>query len=450
MHRLVLVVALGVVATEARAVSVLTVGKRAVFRDRGGTASALVTVGRDRAFATLADPTCGGGDTMRLQVASYPTATFRVDAQDLVELPCAGWKKRAGSFVYRDPAGSVGGVRKVVYGHARLLARFQGGSYRPIPAPVGYAELWIEIGGKRLLARFHNFRRNEAGLVVSRKPSSSAATGEAAFWDVLHGTDASEGRESVALHCLERSIARDRKDGRSHFLLAMLHLYRFAQSTMRFDQVAATPAAELAAANRSFEAAVPLLWNGTRGDSRVPGFAAGAKFALGIARGDDGLAAAGLGDLEAAVAVNPFFNVFDLIPVAQAVSATDARYARVFELMKTYLEDPDTLACVVTQPEICADRGLAPRNVAGALMLFGDLYAKAAGLDPANVAQAETWYAIAAAGASVVPGYRFADALAARVGHAAERAALYLDADPSNDPLIIGAGPEACASCHNQ
>jgi hypothetical protein len=228
----------------------------------------------------------------------------------------------------------------------------------------------------------------------------------------------------------------------------MLHLYRFGQATTSYTDVDAAAEADLVAANEWFAKALPLLWDGTAGDSRVPGFVAAAKFSLGIVRNDAALQAEGLADLEAAVAANAFFNVFDLIPVAQATAADDPRFAQVFGLMKSYLDDPDTLSCVVTQPEICADSGLAPRNVAGALMLFGDLYAKAGGLDPAYLTQAETWYGIAKAGALALPGYRFLDAVEARVGHAAERAALHQDADPSNDPPLIGAGAEACAVCH--
>jgi hypothetical protein len=193
---------------------------------------------------------------------------------------------------------------------------------------------------------------------------------------------------------------------------------------------------------------VPLLWDGQRGDSRVPGFAAAAAFSLGVVDGDAAMQARGLADLEAAVAVNAFFNVFDLIPAVQALPPSDPRFQQVVPLLASYIADPDTLQCVVTQPEICSDQGLAPRNVAGALLLFGDLYAKAAVIDPSYLAQAETWYGIAAFGASQRPGYLFADAVTARVGHAAERTALYLDADPGNDPPLVGAGPEACAVCH--
>jgi len=84
-------------------------------------------------------------------------------------------------------------------------------------------------------------------------------------------------------------------------------------------------------------------------------------------------------------------------------------------------------------------------------MLFGDVFVKGGVLDPANVLAAQNlYYPIAQAGASTAPNYLFVDAVAERVGpgKAAARAALYQDADPTNDPQIIGAGPQACAVCH--
>jgi hypothetical protein len=446
--RRALVVATLAVTLDAHAVTVLTVGKSAVFRRRDGVASAVVRFGHDPAFAAVADPTCTGGATMTLQVAAYPQATVRVDAQPVLTLPCERWKRRRSGFVYRDPDGTAGGVRKVVYGRSRFLVRFEGGTYRHVAGPVGYAELWIEIAGTRLVGRFHDFRTNEADRIVARQPSAVAAAGEAGFWSILHGVDHSPARQEKTLALLTRAVEHDRHDGRSAFLLAMLHLYRFGQSTIRYDDVSAAARAELVAANDAFARAVPLLWDGQRGDSRVPGFAAAATFGLGVVDRDAALQAKGLTDLEAAVAVNPFFNVFDLIPVVQALAPSDPRFQQIVPLLAGYIADPATLQCVVTQPEICSDQGLAPRNVAGALLLFGDVYAKAAALDSSYLAQAETWYGIAAFGASQRPGYLFADAVAARVGHAADRAALYQDADPTNDPPLVGAGPEACAVCH--
>src|SRR5689334_20967501 len=85
------VAAIGIAATllamPARAITVVTVGKTAVLRQAKGGASALFRVGRDPAFATLVDPTCAGGGSMTLQVASYPVASARVDALAKAPLP---------------------------------------------------------------------------------------------------------------------------------------------------------------------------------------------------------------------------------------------------------------------------------------------------------------------------------------------------------------------------
>jgi hypothetical protein len=429
----------------ADALTVLTVGKSAVFR-HGGAASAVVRVGRDPALARPADVTCGGGATLTLQLAAYPTARARVDAAPAVALPCDRWRRVRGGFVYRAADAAPGGVRLVVYRTSGFEARFGGAAYRPMAGPVGWVECWIGVGAERLLARVHDFRRNDDRLVATRPQSRAAAAGERAFWDVLHGVDDSATRQATALRLLTAATRHDARDGRAAFLLAMLHLYRFGQATTRFDAVPPAARADLAAATRAFARAEPLLWRPGRGDSRVPGFAAAAEYALGVVDRDASLRAAGLAHLDAAIAVNGFFNVFDLIPVAQATAPTDPLFADVVRRFDAYLGAQDTLQCPFTQPEICADQGLAPRNTVGALLLFGDVYAKGAALDPADVAKAETWYTLAQG--LDRPGYRFESALAARVGHAAERAALYADADPANDPPFIGAGREACAMCH--
>jgi hypothetical protein len=47
-------------------------------------------------------------------------------------------------------------------------------------------------------------------------------------------------------------------------------------------------------------------------------------------------------------------------------------------------------------------------------------------------------------------GWRFAGLYADRLATLDARVAAYRDADPSNDPPIVGAGAEACASCHHR
>ena len=94
------------------------------------------------------------------------------------------------------------------------------------------------------------------------------------------------------------------------------------------------------------------------------------------------------------------------------------------------------------QPEVCGNSGLAPTALQGTFVLFGDFYAKAGDVDAAR-----QWYQF---GAAFESGWRFAGMYADRLATVEARVAAYQDDDPANDPLIVGAGAEACASCHNR
>lgn len=441
---IVALAALGVAggATESRALTVLTTGKVAVSKDRPGTARDVgrFRFGKDPALRPLVDPRCPGESAV--QVAFYPQATQRLVARPLAVLPCANWKARGAGYVYNDPAAGQSGVRSILYLPSKLVIKLKGPGFEPVAGPVGYLEVWFTVGDERYLGRFHNFGRNDAAVIVTRKPSTAAARGEAAFWDVLHGNDSSAAREAQCIAALTTATKRAPRDGRSHFLLGMMHLYRFGQATVDYGDVSVFARQEIDAAHRAFQAAVPLLWDGASGDSRVPGFAAAAKYAKAVVDDDAPLQAEAVEDLNEAVAINQFFNVFDLIPIAQAAPAGDPLFQAVFAEVDAYLNAPGTLACVQSQPEICANDGLAPHNAEGALVLFGDLYAKAG-----DLGQAQLFYALARL--SVQPGtWQFQAVLDDRVANAATRVALYQDADPANDPPIVGAGPEACAVCH--
>jgi tetratricopeptide (TPR) repeat protein len=434
------------VAGSARAdgLTVLTVDKVATFKRGRG----VVRVGRDPRLAQAPSPLCP--TQTAVEISSYPEPTQRVVVATTVALDCARWRAKRGEFVYDDPA-ATGGVRSVRYGRSGLLMRFGGKEFVPPTGPVGYVQAWFTVGGTRFNARLHNFKRNAPGALVSRKPSAAAATGERAFWSVLHHdwqNPADEASlEATALDCFTKAARADKRDGWSRFLLGMTHLYRFGQDVDRYDAFSDFARGEIEAAYTAFQQAVPRLWDpGTRrGDSRVPGFAASATFTLGLVRNDPALQAAGLAALDEAFAVNPFFNVFDYIPVAQGLPAFDPRFQPVFDKMNEYLNDPATLACVSTQPEMCANAGYAPRNFAGSLALFGDMNAKAG-----DAAAARQWYDLALGLASGDPPYRFLPALQERVATVDQRVALLRDTDPANDPTMIGARAEACAACHTR
>ena len=422
-------------AGRADGLTVLTRGKAATF----GPESAIVRFGADRAFETLVDPRCP--TVSSVQLASYPEGAVFLDAQPIGTLPCTNWRATSKGYRYRSPDGFPRGVRRIDYRSDRLVVSF-GPTYAPIVGPVAYLEMWFRVGTTSYLGRFHQFSKNGPARIVARRVGDDAAAGEQGFWDVLHGDDASAARQTVALNALKRASERDERDARSRFLRGMLHLYRFGQMVVSFDAVSQEAVSEITAAVDALDEALPMLWDGTHGDSRIPGFAAAARWTKGRVLGDAALMSQGLAELQAAIVVNPNFNLFDYIPLAQALAANDPLFAEIVAFVDGQLSG-ELGSCVFTQPEICGNGGLAPSNLAGSLMVFGDLYAKNGQLAPA-----ENWYGLAVA--LTPPTYAFLPALQDRAANAAARVALYQNADPSDDPPMIGAGAEACAACHRR
>jgi len=418
----------------ARALTLLTTGKQGVFRSpAGGEASALVRVGRDPKLRRLHDPRCPSASSLR-----FALSREALDFEDHGEipLPCDGWRRQGPGYRFR---GSAGGVREVVYGPRGLLIRAGGTGFTPVRGPVAYVEAWLTIAGERHLVRFHTFRRNDPERILTRRPSPSAAAGEAAFWDTLW---ADRPRDAAALALLRDAVRHDPRDGRSQFLLGMLHLYRSGGDPTTFDFARFTEAGkrEVRAAQKHLDRAVELLPR----DTRVPGFRAATTYANGFVHGDAALVARGLQQLDASIAVNPLFDAFDLFAVVAPVvpGAGDYYQQRVLGLVDFILID--NLDCPAVVPHTCSNDGMAPHNFEGTLLELGDLYAKGG-----RLADAQFWYGIAQ-GFGRHFAYRYQAIADERVAHAAERVALYRDADPGNDPPLLGGGGAGCVYCHNK
>ena len=362
------------------------------------------------------DPTCPGRSSLRFALSRHA-----LDFEDHGEipLPCENWRAQGRGFRY---TGSAGGIREIVYGSRRLLIRAGGAEFTPIAGPVAYVEAWLTVGGEVHLVRFHTFRRNAPERVRTRRPSRVAAAGEAAFWDTLW---ADRPRSDEALALLRRAVRRDARDGRSQFLLAMLHLYRSGGDPSHFDFTALGDAAkaEIRAAQVPFDRAVALLPL----DTRVPGFRAAATYADGFVHGDAGRTALGLARLDETIAVNPLFDSFDLFAVVAPVVAGSDPYfqTRILGLVDFLLKD--NLDCPVIVPEISSNMGMAPHNISEATLWYGLAQSFGRGL-----------------------GYRYQSIADDRVAHGAERVALYQYADPANDPPLLGGGGAACVYCHNK
>lgn len=423
IRRVVIAIALLLSARDARGLTVLTAGKQALVTP----ARTIFRFSHDAALASVEAPTCPA--TSSVQIASsnaFPAP---------VALPCEKWKRRGGAYRYRDRTGAAGGVRDIVLGKGRLRIAVRGTT---VTGPVGYVEVWLNVGDARYMGRFHNFRRNDGRAIVTRRPSRAAADGEAAFFATLLG-DAD--RVDTAQASLERAIAHDPKDGRSHFLLGMLHLLRAGRELSDYAHASEVARDESALASRALDAAVPLLLD----DTRVPGFRAAATYVDGVVHGDPIRRDLGLAQLRDAFALNPLFNLFDFVGVVPpTVPRTDPLYAEAMAYLSQSLATIGE-ACA-GRDEVCGNVGLAPHNQGGTFLLFGDLFAKAGVLAGTGLDNARSFYRLAATLEG--PAWRFRGLAQARLATAADRVAAYQDADPANDPGIVGSGAEACATCH--
>lgn len=273
----------------------------------------------------------------------------------------------------------------------------------------------------------------EATPTATVDPAELAAAGEQAFFDTLNGRLDRE-QETIAL--LGAAVAGNPNDGRSFFLLGMMHLYRVGQSLTDYADPSPLAVAEAPLARAALDSAVPLSVE----DRRVPGFRAAATYLNGVIAGDDELRAQGLVQLRDAIELYPDFNNFSFLgAVAPVVARDDPLFLESVELVRQAIASGCGPA---SQPEICGNAGKAPHNVQGAMMMFGDVYAKAG---DRNQALAFYNLGLGLEGADTWP---FRAAMEQRIDDIDDRIARWADGDPSNDPPFAGNGRESCAICH--
>jgi hypothetical protein len=191
-------------------------------------------------------------------------------------------------------------------------------------------------------------------------------------------------------------------------------------------------------------------------DLRIDGWLGSSLVGTGRFAHDDGMVAQGEQLVNAGVAGDPEFNLFVRALVHQDApastpvfaSAIDDYYANVLVCFgRVARENPDVTpfvaqATTTGDKRVCWDVPKAPHNFEGFFLWMGDALVKAGQVDAARVAYQD---------ATLGTGYTtwpFRDLLAQRLADADARAALYADADPSNDPPLTGDTQIQCAGCH--
>jgi hypothetical protein len=189
-------------------------------------------------------------------------------------------------------------------------------------------------------------------------------------------------------------------------------------------------------------------------DDRVPGFLGLARIEVGKVVGDDTLVTRGFLDLDDGIAIFPaythFLRALALVDSPAGSADMDAALVELQTVLDTCQTPKDSSGVFEYEPgplphalRVCNDEGIVPHVLEGFFMEYGDAALKAG--KTADEARALYQSALRAPRFDHWP---FASELQARITDADQRAALYADGDPSNDPKLWNQEGHLCTGCH--
>ncbi|MCC6624203.1 MAG: hypothetical protein IT385_23330 [Deltaproteobacteria bacterium] len=242
---------------------------------------------------------------------------------------------------------------------------------------------------------------------------------EALMWRALGGEVA---LRADALATFEAGLAALPDDPRGSLLYGMTLLSAIAEDNDIASALKAGPALEHAIAVNP-------------DDRRIPGWLGTIKVGLARFTGDEQTLAEAIDFMLEAADLYPEFNNVSLA-IAFAKLPLDTGYPTMAKERLLAIVD-----CVETL-DVCQNNARAPHNNEGSLMLFGDVHARLGETDAARA------YYDAALASPDAATWDYADEARAVRDALDARVALYLDADPANDPLFFAEGRTSCVGCH--
>lgn len=192
-------------------------------------------------------------------------------------------------------------------------------------------------------------------------------------------------------------------------------------------------------------------------DARIPGWLSSIMIGNGVATQDPQMIADGFALLGSAVERYPEFNLFVEALVLGNFPTNTPEFQRALEAMWANVEVCTGSAVDRRQPnfgpliDLVADGSIDPacgnpleaaHNFEGFFLYFGDLMTKSGDVETARVLYEVPTRAPAFA------DWPYAHLLQQRRGDVDTRAALWANADPSDDPLLVTQEPYSCAFCH--
>lgn len=242
-------------------------------------------------------------------------------------------------------------------------------------------------------------------------------------------------------------------DPRLALLLAHAHLWSVAERA-RLGRLDPAITDHLILAERYFEEAQRLAPE----DLRIAGWLGAMKLALGEVHRDERLKREGYFMLRAAAEAYIEFNGFSLAYPLIRQPHDSPRLREAIHAMERSLEAcagqredrPRPALAGAPAPgdergvRACTNTELAPHNVEGFFLHFGDLHLK-----QGDLRGAEAMYRRVRASPGY-PTWRYKAALEDRLAHLEDWSRRLRDGDPRNDPPYLFNSPIACVACHAQ
>jgi hypothetical protein len=249
---------------------------------------------------------------------------------------------------------------------------------------------------------------------------------------------------------LDEAIERDPEDGVAVFYAGAMRLWKLGEDAQGLSIAQMAPFA-LPMIDH-FQKAQTLLPD----DPRIPSFLGLARVRVGLSLNSPELIDAGLADLDDGIARLPAFGHFLRASATDGAASDSAYYAGVVDDMHAMAEhcgfarDAQGKYAYPDGPlsggrYVCNNAGIVPHVWEGLFITFGDVVLKAGG----PTTEARALYESARAAPSF-EGWPFADALRGRIETLEERAALYADSDPANDPPVWTDDGHVCVGCHQK
>jgi hypothetical protein len=273
------------------------------------------------------------------------------------------------------------------------------------------------------------------------------------FFDDFHAARYSRSLANAV--ALDTAALAHPLDGPLSFDRALAHTWHLAESGR---DPSPDPAVLQAEAMNQLELFRIARENNSK-DDRVGCFLGLTLVGAGRATQDDALLQEGLAVLDEAVAAWPEFNLFCLGLAYDGLPASDPDYAKAVEAALDNLDSCVGESVDRNNPDItpylhqatdkgvkraCWNTWIAPHNAEGFYLWIGDLLVKQGRIDQARISYNNVKLI------KEYPSWPYKSLLADRLSADLDaKAALYQDADPTNDPPVGGESiGHRCAYCH--